>query len=179
MPPATFPIFRLLLRGSSVLHRGQGHRPLSRPAPRPLPREQTLCSGPRLYSPGRGLLLRAGLLKGPSWSLRVLRRDTGRDQSLGPRGPGQPRPEPPPPPEKFAAREGRRPERGGTRGPRGGHDPSHREEAPRKEARPGKPGPPLGRRVHFTISRSSFPESHLLVQTVGAGRTFGYFCLPF
>lgn len=57
------------------------------PGPRhvPSPGEQTLCSGPRLYHlPGGGLLLRAGLLKGPSWSLRVLRRDTGRDQSLGP-----------------------------------------------------------------------------------------------
>lgn len=89
MSPGTFPIFRPLLRSSPVLHHGQGHHPLSGPAPRPLPREQTLCSGPRFYhSPGRGLLLRAGLLKGPSWSPRVLRRDTGRDQSLGPRGQG-------------------------------------------------------------------------------------------
>lgn len=89
MPPGTFPIFRPLLPSSPVLHCGQGHRPLSGPAPRPLPREQTLCSGPRFHhSPGRGLLLRAGLLQGPSWSPRVLCRDTGRDQSLGPRGQG-------------------------------------------------------------------------------------------
>lgn len=55
-------------------------------------------------------------------------------------GPGQQRPVLPPPPEKFAAWEGRRPGRGGTRGPRGAREALRREEAQRKEAGPGSQG---------------------------------------
>lgn len=46
-------------------------------------RRQRLC-----HSPGGGPLLLDWLLRGPSWSLRGLRGDTGRDQSLAPWGQG-------------------------------------------------------------------------------------------